>query len=255
MRDHDIAYGSNKASLAELRETSLSRQVMGFLDKHADLLHADADVSWVLDAIDAEVYSVLDQPPHRDAPKQHGADMATEADYETGPQLTPWLSSIYKSGPSPSFDVGALAFFRSQSHQVLLDHLDETSNLYEGGLDDTLVPTISASMFLPQKSVWNFRHKDGRATRPRPPESTAEPRMRLWRRLKRPSQGPGVQHRSVWPSRYVQRNSMAEWLAIRDLMAQDLQRQNQIPRLRSGNTVVDERNFALDWASQQECRT
>ncbi|QUC21037.1 uncharacterized protein UV8b_05278 [Ustilaginoidea virens] len=48
MRDHNITYGSNRATVAPFHTSSLSQQVQRFMDKHPDLLHADADVSWLL---------------------------------------------------------------------------------------------------------------------------------------------------------------------------------------------------------------
>lgn len=53
MRDHNIAYGSNRASLGPIHLTSLSKDVKRFLEKHPDLLHAEADVSWLLDSSDS----------------------------------------------------------------------------------------------------------------------------------------------------------------------------------------------------------
>lgn len=50
MRDHNIAYGSNSGGFAPIGTSSVSEQVRRFLDKHADLLHAEADVSWLLDS-------------------------------------------------------------------------------------------------------------------------------------------------------------------------------------------------------------
>lgn len=48
MRDHNISYGSNKADLSPPHLSLLSQRVRGFLDKHSDLLHAEADVTWLL---------------------------------------------------------------------------------------------------------------------------------------------------------------------------------------------------------------
>ncbi|KAG6039659.1 hypothetical protein E4U41_002327 [Claviceps citrina] len=52
MRDHNIAYGSNRAGIGPTHLTSLSQDVKRFLEKHPDLLHAEADVSWLLDSSD-----------------------------------------------------------------------------------------------------------------------------------------------------------------------------------------------------------
>jgi mannosyltransferase len=71
MRDHDIAYGSNKANLEPLHLPMLSQHVREFLEKHSDLLHAEADMAWLLGSSDARhahrnhINSVLAQ--HRQA--------------------------------------------------------------------------------------------------------------------------------------------------------------------------------------------
>ncbi|PNP55843.1 hypothetical protein THARTR1_04063 [Trichoderma harzianum] len=48
MRDHEIAYGFNEALLDKDEIRTHSRPVISFIDKHPDLLHADADLSWLL---------------------------------------------------------------------------------------------------------------------------------------------------------------------------------------------------------------
>ncbi|KAG5953239.1 hypothetical protein E4U53_006252 [Claviceps sorghi] len=53
MRDHNIAYGSNRASLGPTHLPSLSHDVKSFLEKHPDLLHAEADLSWLLESSDS----------------------------------------------------------------------------------------------------------------------------------------------------------------------------------------------------------
>lgn len=48
MRDYGIAYGSNKAGVDEGHKRTLSQHVKGFTDKNPELVHAEADVSWLL---------------------------------------------------------------------------------------------------------------------------------------------------------------------------------------------------------------
>lgn len=52
MRDHEIAYGFNEALLDKDEIRTHSRPVISFIDKHPDLLHADADLSWLLNCND-----------------------------------------------------------------------------------------------------------------------------------------------------------------------------------------------------------
>ncbi|KAG6073997.1 hypothetical protein E4U33_002671 [Claviceps sp. LM78 group G4] len=59
MRDHNIAYGSNRATLGTTHLTSLSKDVKRFLEKHPDLLHAEAEASWLLNSSDTRHWSEL----------------------------------------------------------------------------------------------------------------------------------------------------------------------------------------------------
>lgn len=53
MRDHEIAYGFNEALLDKDELRTHSQPVKSFIDKHPDLLHADADLSWLLGSNEA----------------------------------------------------------------------------------------------------------------------------------------------------------------------------------------------------------
>lgn len=55
MRDHEIAYGFNEALLDKDEIRTHSQPVRSFIDKHPDLLHADADLSWLLGSSDAPI--------------------------------------------------------------------------------------------------------------------------------------------------------------------------------------------------------
>lgn len=160
--------------------------------------------------------------------------------------FTTWLRTFYKSGASPKFEIGSLSFFRSHSHQVLLEHFDGLDSQGNDGLPDMLVPTISASMFLPQKSVWNFRQK-GYSSRPHLPHSTPEPKLKLWHRMKQAVRKDSYK-KATKPKTASSRdrhNALMERFAIWDMIADDFGRQESIPGLQSGNTVIDERNFSL----------
>ncbi|KHN95896.1 alpha-1,2 mannosyltransferase KTR1 [Metarhizium album ARSEF 1941] len=245
MRDHNIAYGSNKVNLEPIHRSLISQQVKRFLDKHSDLLHAEADVAWLLGLSD-------DRYDRRGSLKwsRGFSTTGTTKDDASTPEeaFTNWLLTFYKSGTSPKFDIGSLSFFRSHSHQVLLDHLDGYDSQYEQGFGDILVPTISASMFLPQKSVWNFRQRDrGYTSWPHPPDSTPEPKLKLWHRMKRAVRNDS--HQTVTKQRQSssqdRRSGLTERFALWDVIAEDFGRQAAIPGLQSGNTVIDGRNFAL----------
>ncbi|OAA51527.1 alpha-1,2 mannosyltransferase KTR1 [Metarhizium rileyi] len=257
MRDHNIAYGSNEANHALAHRSPLSQQVKGFLDKHSDLLHAEADVAWLLGLSDSR-YSrrVLLKKPQESGsgaiqfwPRSlDTVDTGDDDANNPAEAFTNWLRTFCKSGTSPKFDIGSLSFFRSHSHQVLLDHFDRYDGQYDEGLGDMLVPTISASMFLPQKSVWNFRQKDRGYTHwPQPPDSTPEPKLRLWHRMRRAVRNDSHQKTTKRTKTSLRdgQNKLVERSSLWDMIAEDFGRQATIPGLQSGNTVIDERNFAL----------
>ena len=157
-----------------------------------------------------------------------------------------WSHTFRARGSSSNFNIGSHSFLRSHGHRALLDHLDRYQSQPQDGLRDMMVPTISASMFLPQKSVWAFRHKDKDvATRPERPDSTPEPKLRLWHRMRKQVKSSSSRvkhHSSSWrDGQHALRDRFALW----DMIAEDFIRQETIPGLQSGNTVIDERNFAL----------
>ncbi|KAL7953638.1 glycosyltransferase family 15 protein [Trichoderma compactum] len=242
MRDHEIAYGFNEALLDKDEIRTHSRPVISFIDKHPDLLHADADLSWLLDCNDGSTAATI-----------RGNESGGR--HRTGSWWTDLISLMMQgslSRMSPTFDIGSLSFFRSQSHQDLFHHLDAAGDLTSQPLRDMAVPTISASMFLPQKSVWNYRKRDARhAYRPSPPEHTQKPKLKVFEhnlgfnlrgrnRMVGPQSRDGIREQERNP-----RESMAEYFVLWSLMAQDLSRQDAIPGLQSGHTVIDERNFSL----------
>lgn len=246
MEEHDIGYGSNKASLAAFHRSSLSQQVEGFLSKHPELLHADADVSWILGSFNTENDLEQDEEPDPDTDIADDEDDLERDSNFSMEMFMSWLSGIFKGGSEPAFEIGSLSFFRSQSHQVLLDHLDEFCNLYDGDINDMWVPTISASIFLPQKSVWTLRHKERYSSRPEPPDSTPEPKLRLWHRLNK-VKAQTVLTKSTDIAGQDTRctvDSLERLYAHWETVSRDIVRQDCIPGLQSGNTVIDERNFA-----------
>ena len=51
MRDNGIAYGFNKAILDETNIREIKPRIKSFIDKNPELLHEEADVSWLLDSL------------------------------------------------------------------------------------------------------------------------------------------------------------------------------------------------------------
>ncbi|KAL7920273.1 glycosyltransferase family 15 protein [Trichoderma austrokoningii] len=287
MRDHEIAYGFNEASLDKDELRTHSQSVRNFIDQHPDLLHADADVSWFLgghghdasipptnrndgldspddatiswiDLISSMIQGGLGRLGFVNADWRQGSSNHSDDGEDTASPSEAFasqLSNMYKTGLegiSPTFDIGSLSFFRSKSHQDLFNHLDAIGDFYSRPPRDMAVPTMSASMFLPQKSVWNYRRRDARhGHRPSLPEYTQRPEAKgygfnLGFNLRGKNRMVGPQRRDSF--REQERNpdeSMAGRFALWDLMARDLSRQDAIPGLQSGHTVIDERNFSM----------
>ncbi|KAL6853200.1 glycosyltransferase family 15 protein [Trichoderma novae-zelandiae] len=264
MRDHEIAYGFNEALLDRDELRTHSQPVRSFIDKHPDLLHADADLSWLLGSNDMPLGATSRGNWSRGPDSRDGgwsnliSFMIQDSLRRLGCCNTDRQQGMSYGGYGddedmpPTFDIGALSFFRSQGHQDLVNHLDAAGDFYSQPLRDMAVPTISASMFLPQKSVWNYRKREVRHShRPSPPAHTQKPKLKTFDinvgfNLKARNRVVGPQRRDS--IREQERNpdeSMAERFALWNLVAQDLSRQDAIPGLQSGHTVIDERNFSM----------
>lgn len=169
-----------------------------------------------------------------------------DADEEDGGSLadafTSWLSGIYESSLYPTFEIGSLTFFRSSKHLAFFDHLDSAGDFYYKRVEDVPVHTLSVSMFLPKESVWNFRRRDARHRfrRPSLPEPTPDPEYDLFG-YEADEKYSMATFRNDPKARQAMEDRLAEW----DMLARELERQERIPGLLSGNTVIDERNFAL----------
>ncbi|RCI16976.1 hypothetical protein L249_3073 [Ophiocordyceps polyrhachis-furcata BCC 54312] len=243
MRDHGIAYGSHDSGLNEAYMRRLSQHVKSFVDDNPDLTHEEADVSWLLEA--AESVSPHGQGGATDDALVVRGDGMTLDDADGGwlddgedeedvgspiEVLASRLGGIYRSSLWPTFEVGSLVFLRSQSHQSLLEHLDRSDAL----LDSGGTPTLSASLFLPQKSVLHFRKRENHGADE--PQSTAKPKFSLVRVV-----GSDVNRSDSLQRRRVKAFTAERW----ELMAEDFGRQGGMPGLRSGNTVFDGRGFTM----------
>ena len=97
-------------------------------------------------------------------------------------------------------------------------------------------------MFLPQKSVWTFAKRDKRYVQPSPAEYTTLPKMLL-----DPTKLDDTRMESdAAEGEQVVMDEMARQFAYWAMVAKDFDRQSTIPGLRSGNTVIDERNFSMN---------
>ena len=286
MRDYGIAYGSNKATVDEANIRALSQHVKRFIEKNPELLHAEADISWLMhpssdgpvaaedSGLEGEYETaekhVLDSARRVLSAGDQGmtgnwADAGVQGEIEaegadevssSAEALASWLGGIFRSSLSPHFEIGSLAFFRSGSHQALFEHLDKAGDFYYRGPRDMSTPTLSASMFLPQKSVLRLRKRarNGYARgRPSPPDSTPEPQLNFIRTVRDVHAGmlalesSGNLGQLQKPQQLSQ--AVAEMLARWELLSRDFQRQGGTPSLISGNTVIDDRNFVCGRSS------
>ncbi|KAK8147422.1 hypothetical protein G3M48_001624 [Beauveria asiatica] len=102
--------------------------------------------------------------------------------------------------------VDIITRLRLSYQQSFLNRLDSLGDLCHRTTRAISVPTISANRLLPQKSVWSFHASE----RLEDGSTTMFWQLKLW-----------------------------------DHLARDISKQSTRPGLRSGNTVIDERNFAL----------
>jgi hypothetical protein len=95
---------------------------------------------------------------------------------------------------------------------------------------DVPLLTLSASMFLPKQSVWNFRTKLTGYAAAKPTPTAAPPRE---------------YHREsfLFDEQALAEGALAEQHKLWNQMAVDVTRYSLSPGLISGNTVVDERTF------------
>ncbi|KAI0405072.1 glycolipid 2-alpha-mannosyltransferase-domain-containing protein [Xylaria palmicola] len=129
MRDNNMAYGFNMAILDDARSfPSLWDRTRTFIKNNRDMIHDDADYDWLL------------QPFSED----DNADDLDNLEYNN--------CQFYSN-----FEVGSLAFFRSEEHRAYFDHLDRTGGFYYERFGDAPIHTLSVSLFLPKSRIWYFR--------------------------------------------------------------------------------------------------
>lgn len=140
-------------------------------------------------------------------------------------------------------DVAARSTLQAMCPKRLLDHIDTTTGHFRIGNAYLGVPTISQSIGQPRKSVWSrLRKRDFRyVTRPSAAEPTVESNTNVRRNLM-PVVKQDVHSKVPSNDRVL---TMTDQFDFWEFVAMDFDRQDSIPSLRSGNTVIDERNFAM----------
>lgn len=239
MRDNGIAYGFTESAFDYSSLETLSPQIRSFMENNPHLLHQDANLGWLLNTATRSATA-------EGLPETHGENLALgiETEYKQkcnrkclskhsptdsfADAFSAWLSNLYP----PSFELGSIGFLRGESHQALMSHLEKLDAVLQySPVRDVPILTLSASMFLPKQSVWNFRTKltGYAAARPTPT----------------PAPLSAVNGRETFPfdGQELAQAAMLEQHELWDQMAVDVTRYSLSPGLISGNTVVDDRTF------------
>lgn len=143
MRDNNMAYGFNMAILDDARSfPSLWDRTKAFIKNNKDMIHEDADYDWLLqDPLQGDGVVHESQPSKEDGSHDENFD---RLEYNN--------CQFYSN-----FEVGSLAFFRSEEHRAYFEHLDRTGGFYYERFGDAPIHTLSVSLFLPKSRVWYFR--------------------------------------------------------------------------------------------------
>lgn len=265
MQDHGIAYGFPESPSNKNRLDVLSPQIKMFIDKNPAMVHADADMAWLLNERDSErvtqsfgrnahgpvareaqtdtVPRTISEASHHrtlypgadwsqflsadDSKASHASRSAHDDTASLADLFTTWLLDMYEG----SFELGSLAFFRSPNHKALMNHLHEVNSAQPcSPVENVPAHSLSASILLPKQSVWNFRKKMTRhATLP--PTPTADPHHIEEQR--HPVTDRGAQ------LFYIE--AMRDQLQFWETVVADMYRQSAEPSLLSGFTVIDDR--------------
>ncbi len=142
MRDNNMAYGFNMAILDDARSfPSLWDRTKMFIKNNNDLIHEDADYDWLL------------QDPLRGDGISRASQRLKEDDDSNDFDSLEYNNCQFYS----NFEVGSLAFFRSEEHRAYFEHLDKTGGFYYERFGDAPIHTLSVSLFLPKSRIWYFR--------------------------------------------------------------------------------------------------
>lgn len=120
MRDNNLKYGFNMNILDDARSfPSLWRTTQDFMNENPELIHPEADLSWLV-------------------------DMTNIGEYNNCQFFS-------------NFEIGDLNFFRAKPNEAYFNWLDRAGGFFYERLGDAPLHTLSVAMFLPKKHVWFFQ--------------------------------------------------------------------------------------------------
>ncbi|ETN45667.1 uncharacterized protein HMPREF1541_09500 [Cyphellophora europaea CBS 101466] len=120
IHENSIVYGFNMAILEDARSfPSLWRTTLAFTHAHPEMLHPDADLSWLVD------------------------------DDEGGTYANCQFFS--------NFEIGSLDFFRSEASKKYFEWLDDSGGFYYERFGDAPIHTLAVALFAARNQVWFFR--------------------------------------------------------------------------------------------------
>ncbi|RGP79648.1 hypothetical protein FLONG3_2202 [Fusarium longipes] len=254
MRDNGIAYGSSRTVLGQAHLSHFSPRIKSFVEKHPELLHKEVDVTWLIEndtallmqpnPLDDGFEDLVDEGSDKlrsrnEASHVHGAQ--DEADGSSGLSecFASWLADIHGNSLSPTFEIGSLSFFRSLNHVAFLDHLDNAGDFQFQRVDDAPLHSLSASIFLPRESVWNFRTME---TKLRSQHDGGNTRAERQYSEKCMNNFDNSNLNGSAKSKGDAHEAMMALLEAWDLMARDVGAQSKSPKLISGNTWMGKMN-------------
>ncbi|GAP89427.1 putative alpha- -mannosyltransferase protein [Rosellinia necatrix] len=221
MRDNNMAYGFNMAILDDARSfPSLWDRTKTFIKNNGDMIHENADYDWLLhDPLQVDGAQHTPQPFNT----VENSDDIDRLEYNN--------CQFYSN-----FEVGSLAFFRSEEHRAYFEHLDKTGGFYYERFGDAPIHTLSVSLFLPKSRIWYFRdigyaHGLCEQCPPHQFRLTVDTEVQLH-----------IHARAI-----IRNDSFSEKHRRWEALSQDLIRQGGIPGLSCGCTVsaIDHNNAKL----------
>lgn len=120
MRDNRLKYGFNMNILDDARSfPSLWSRTRSFINARPDLIHPEADLTWLLDPQNAGVYNNCQ-----------------------------FFSN---------FEIGDLNFFRGEANERYFEWLDRGGGFFYERFGDAPIHTLGVAMFASKREIWFFR--------------------------------------------------------------------------------------------------